>query len=104
MSDTPKTVCKAHEIETGKAKIIHIDDQSIAVFRLGDKEFSAIDNTCPHAGGSLGEGYLDGAIVTCPWHGWQFNVKTGACETVPQDRIRHYKAKRDGDDILVQLS
>lgn len=40
-------------------------------------EFFVIDGICPHAGGPLGEGVLDGHIVTCPWHGWQFDVKSG---------------------------
>ncbi|MBT4865448.1 MAG: Rieske 2Fe-2S domain-containing protein, partial [Planctomycetaceae bacterium] len=42
-----------------------------------DGEFHALDGVCPHAGGPLGEGGLSGNIVTCPWHGWQFDVTTG---------------------------
>lgn len=43
-----------------------------------DGEFHVIDGICPHAGGPLGKGILSGSIVTCPWHGWQFDVQTGA--------------------------
>ncbi len=51
-------------------------DQIVALFRVGD-QFYALDGICPHAGGPLGEGALCGQIVTCPWHGWQFDVTTG---------------------------
>ena len=48
-----------------------------AAYRV-DGEFHVIDGICPHAGGPLGKGKLSGSIVTCPWHGWQFDVQTGA--------------------------
>jgi nitrite reductase/ring-hydroxylating ferredoxin subunit len=51
-------------------------DRVIALFNVGG-EFFALDGVCPHQGGPLGEGELCGAIVTCPWHGWQFDVRTG---------------------------
>jgi nitrite reductase/ring-hydroxylating ferredoxin subunit len=47
-----------------------------AVYNV-DGEFHVLDGVCPHAGGPLGKGMLQGGIVTCPWHGWQFDVKTG---------------------------
>lgn len=42
-----------------------------------DGKFYVIDGICPHAGGPLGKGAVSGSIVTCPWHGWQFDVQTG---------------------------
>jgi nitrite reductase (NADH) small subunit len=74
----------------------------IAVYRVGDDYF-AMDGICPHAGGPLGAGSLDGCVVTCPWHGWQFDVTTGAhCLS---DRIRQttYPVRIEGDDICVEL-
>ena len=41
-------------------------------------ELHCLDGICPHAGGPLGQGALSGDIITCPWHEWQFNCKTGA--------------------------
>lgn len=74
----------------------------IALFNV-DGEIYALDGVCPHAGGPLGKGTLNGAIATCPWHGWQFDVKTGRhCLT---DAIRQPKFPveiRDGE-IYVEL-
>ncbi|MDA7980185.1 MAG: Rieske 2Fe-2S domain-containing protein [Pirellulales bacterium] len=52
------------------------EDRIIAVFNVGG-EYYALDGVCPHQGGPLGEGTLQGCVVTCPWHGWQFDVRDG---------------------------
>lgn len=56
----------------------------IALFKVDGKVF-ALENSCPHMGGPLGEGDLEGCVVTCPWHGWQFDVTTGECANMPGD-------------------
>lgn len=53
-----------------------VGEQIVALFNV-DGEFFAIDGVCPHQGGPLAQGELTGCLVTCPWHGWQFDVKTG---------------------------
>jgi nitrite reductase (NADH) small subunit len=71
------------EIPLGKSKVATLPDGSeIALFNVGGKIY-ALDNSCPHMGGPLGEGEIDDCIVTCPWHGWQFNVADGACINMP---------------------
>lgn len=50
--------------------------RDIAVFNVAGR-FYAIDNSCPHQGGPLAEGWIDGTIVTCPWHAWCFDVTSG---------------------------
>lgn len=52
-------------------------DRIVALFCV-DGEYHALDGVCPHQGGPLGKGNLEGCVVTCPWHGWQFDVTTGA--------------------------
>ena len=60
------------------ALVVDAADQTIfAAFNV-DGEYRVIDGICPHAGGPLGQGTLSGSIVTCPWHGWQFDVESGA--------------------------
>jgi nitrite reductase (NADH) small subunit len=54
----------------------------VALFRTADG-FYALDGICPHQGGPLGRGLLEGCTVTCPWHGWQFDVTTGKHRTIP---------------------
>jgi nitrite reductase/ring-hydroxylating ferredoxin subunit len=50
--------------------------QVVALFNV-DGQFYALDGVCPHQGGPLGQGALEGCVITCPWHGWQFDVRTG---------------------------
>jgi nitrite reductase (NADH) small subunit len=52
------------------------DDRVVALFNV-DGQLYALDGVCPHQGGPLGKGALNGAVVTCPWHGFQFDVRTG---------------------------
>lgn len=94
-------VAKLSAIPVGGAVTVIVGDRKVAIFRIKDREVCAVDNTCPHQGAPLAEGYLDGTTVTCPWHAWEFDVRTGACKTVPQDRIKSYKIKLEGDDILI---
>ncbi|HTQ38265.1 MAG TPA: Rieske 2Fe-2S domain-containing protein [Pirellulales bacterium] len=64
-------------------------ERMIALFNVAG-EFFALDGVCPHQGGPLGEGQLSGCIVTCPWHGWQFDVRSGQHQlnrTVMQPRF-----------------
>lgn len=95
-------VAKASEIPVGGAKIVTVGDRQVAIFKVKEGELYAITNTCPHQGAPLGEGYLDKYTLTCPWHAWEFNIRTGACETVPSDRIKSYKLKLAGDDVLIE--
>ncbi len=77
---------KLSEFPPGSRLTVELDDtgREIALFNI-DGELFALDNTCPHAGGPLGEGTLQGDIVLCPWHGWKFNVRTGQCLKNPVD-------------------
>ena len=70
------SVASFDDFPDGAGREFTITDRIVAVFRQGD-ELWAIDGICPHAGGPLAEGALNGCIVTCPWHGWQFDVLTG---------------------------
>jgi len=70
------TVATVEEIPPGIGRTVEVQGVWIALFNV-DGSFYAVDNTCPHAGGPLGEGHLDGHVVECPWHGWRYNVQTG---------------------------
>jgi nitrite reductase (NADH) small subunit len=60
----------------GSSREVVVGEQVVALFNV-EGSFYALDGICPHQGGPLGEGELTGCIVTCPWHGWQFDVGTG---------------------------
>lgn len=89
-------------LEPGKIIEIIIAGRAIAVARVG-AEFHAISNTCAHAEGPLGEGTLDGHVVACPYHGWQYDVRDGSCLTNPQVRVASFPIQVVGDAVCVKL-
>jgi nitrite reductase/ring-hydroxylating ferredoxin subunit len=77
-------------------------DRVIAVFNV-EGTLSALDGVCPHQGGPLGDGELCGTIVTCPWHGWQFDVRTGQHQLNPRIAQPRYNVRVEDERILVDL-
>lgn len=72
----------------------------VALFNVGGS-FHAVSNVCLHRGGPIGEGTLDGPIVTCPLHGWEYDVRTGKNVSNPLARLRTYAVRVEADDVLV---
>ena len=66
-------------------------------------QFSVMDNVCPHRGGPLGTGVIDGAKLICPWHGWQFDPATGKAIQVPGAGVRVYPLTIEGDDVFIEI-
>ena len=73
-----------------------------ALFNAGG-QFYAIDNSCRHRGGPLGEGDLMGTTVVCPWHGWEYNVTNGENIDDPSVKVACFAVRVDGDDILLEV-
>jgi nitrite reductase (NADH) small subunit len=90
------------DVAPGSGMVAEVNGQAVAVFNV-DGTYYAMDNTCVHRGGPLGEGELEGEVVTCPWHAWQFNVKTGVSVNNPSASVKTYPVKVEGSDIKVQL-
>jgi nitrite reductase (NADH) small subunit len=95
-------VASISELEVGSCKTVEVNGKVIALFNVGGKVF-ALDNTCLHQGGPLGEGLLEGEIVTCPWHFWEFNVRTGEKVGDPSVRVATYPVQIEGDGIKVAV-
>ncbi len=95
-------VASVAEIAEGTGKPIKVGETTIALFNVGGK-FYAINNTCLHRGGPLGEGDLDGSVVTCPWHGWFYDVTTGCYMEDESKRLACYAVKVEGDSVLVEV-
>jgi nitrite reductase (NADH) small subunit len=64
---------------------------------------SALDNGCPHRQGPLGQGWLEGEAVVCPWHSWAFNAKTGLAEYPANERVYVIPLRVEGEDVLVDV-
>ena len=92
------TVAKLSELDPGIAKAVEVNGKAIAVFNVNGKIF-ATDNTCLHQGGPLGEGMLEGNVVTCPWHMWQYNVCTGENLEDSLLKLETYPVQVEGGDI-----
>jgi len=95
-------VASVTEVPPGTGREVMAGNQVVALFNV-DGKFYALDGICPHAGGPLGEGELQGTVVTCPWHGWQFDVTTG--QHCLNARLTHQTlvVRVEGDDILVEV-
>ena len=91
-------VAKLNEMPPGAAREFQADGKVIALFNVDGKIY-ALDNTCLHRGGPLGQGVLEQEVVTCPWHGWQFNVTSGESVFNEQIKVQTYDVKVEGDDI-----
>ena len=96
-------VAQTGELPAGTGKVVQADGRAIALFNV-EGTFYAIDNTCTHRGGPLGEGALSGDTVECPLHGAHFNVKTGAVTNPPaRAGVRSFPVKIEGNDVLVEV-
>ena len=95
-------VAKKSQLEPSRGTIVEVEGNSIALFDINGK-VHAIKNVCPHATGPVGEGSLEGTVVTCPWHGWEFDVVSGASQMNPEIKVETYPVKVEGDDIFVEI-
>jgi nitrite reductase/ring-hydroxylating ferredoxin subunit len=90
-------------IPSGEGIVVEVGGKAIALFNCEGK-FYAIDNSCVHRGGPLGEGPIEGTVVVCPWHGWEFDVVSGACINNPKAKISTYPVRVEGENLLVDLT
>jgi len=93
---------KKAEVPPGTMAELQLDGRQIALANV-DGRFYAIDNTCLHRGGPLGQGTLEGKIVTCPWHGWPYDVTNGKTVMNPAVGVACYAVEVRGDDIFVDI-
>lgn len=93
-------VASTADIPEGEGRAFDVNGKTVAVFNSGGK-FYAIDNECKHQGGPLGEGELEGTVVTCPLHAWTYDVTTGESPDDPDCKIDCFEVKVEGDDLLV---
>jgi nitrite reductase (NADH) small subunit len=91
------------ELPPGSAKEVEHDGRVYAIFNV-DGALLAIDGICPHQGGPLAEGYVEGTCVTCPWHGWEFDLRTGTMPSGSRIKQPVYEVKVEGRDVLVSVA
>ncbi|MEX2158961.1 MAG: non-heme iron oxygenase ferredoxin subunit [Dehalococcoidia bacterium] len=99
-----KSVAKVDELAPGELKQIELEDGSQICLANVSGTYYAIGGECTHMGGPLGEGELDGNIVTCPWHSGEFDVTTGEVKgPPPEENAPTYDVRVEGKEIQVGL-
>lgn len=93
---------KAADVAAGTVREVQLGATKIALANVGGS-FYAINGTCLHRGGPLGQGHLEGKTVTCPWHGWQFDVTTGKAIMNPSTGVACYATEVRGDEVYVDV-
>jgi 3-phenylpropionate/trans-cinnamate dioxygenase ferredoxin component len=96
-------VATTEELADQPAKVVELEGQKIALFRV-DGAFYAMSDTCAHRGGPLSEGTVEGTEVTCPWHGAKFDLRTGGVLGLPaRHGVRGYPVRVTGTDVEIEV-
>ena len=100
----PEFVTIAHkdELKPGECKVVEANERTFALYNISGA-FYVTDNVCGHKGGPLGDGELDEQVVTCPWHGWEYNVITGENTSDSSSRIETFQVQVQDDEIQIKV-
>ena len=90
------------EMSDGRVRTVTVDGRSIALCRVGDR-YGALDNHCPHQGGPLGEGSIEGGLLRCPWHGYDYDPLTGRPPEGFSDAPPCFATEVRADGVYVEL-
>jgi len=96
-------VLKVDDVAKDFGKTIRIGELEIALFRLKNGKFHAIENRCPHRGGVLVEGMVSGQHVFCPMHDWKIDVTTGKVQEPDHGCVKTFEIEVEGDDVYLLL-
>ena len=98
-----RKVAETKDLPPGGALAVDVEGLRLALFNI-DGTYYAIEDTCPHSGGPLSEGDVEGTQVTCPWHGACFNLTDGSVLSPPADEdVASYRVEVEGNDIKVEM-
>ena len=97
-----KIARRAELPEEGKVREFKAGSRMFCVACV-DGEYFALDNVCLHLGGPLGQGVIHKGKIVCPWHGWEFDARTGQLGKDPGNKIATYVLKIEGEDVLVEV-
>lgn len=112
------SIAKAEEIPPGSRKVLSVAGREIGVFNLGGSYY-ALRNICPHRSAPLCQGRIrplitspgvtqidrerEGEILKCPWHQWEFDIKTGEALYDEKMRVKTYDVRLEGDEVVLYL-
>jgi nitrite reductase/ring-hydroxylating ferredoxin subunit len=96
-------VASVADVRPGEGRVVEAGGQALALFNV-EGRFYAIANACPHRGGPLGEGDLEGRVVMCPWHAWRWDVTSGANINNPAVKVASFPVSVDNGEVFIDLS
>lgn len=99
---TYRKVAEVADVPRNAGVKVSVDGEEIALFNLNG-DFFAINVLCPHRGASLSEGFLEQDKVFCPWHCFDFNLKTGECKVASHLQVATYPVEVEGGGVFVLL-
>jgi nitrite reductase/ring-hydroxylating ferredoxin subunit len=97
-----QTVARVEDVPPGSLACVQAGDQDLALARIGD-DFYVTQGHCLHLEGPLCEGHLDGHVLTCPWHGWQYDVRTGENEFDRAIQLETFEVRVEDGEVKVAL-
>jgi nitrite reductase (NADH) small subunit len=96
------TVARVEDLPPGTVTTVRAGDEEIALAHV-DGGFYATQAACIHLQGPLGEGLLEGSVLICPWHGWQYDVRTGENEFDRAIQLRTYEVRVEDGEVKVAV-
>ena len=90
------------DLPPGQGAEVTVGGLAVAIFNVNGT-FHALTGRCPHRGGPLGQGFVDGAQVSCPWHNWTFDVATGENVASAELKVARYEVKVEDGKVWVHL-
>lgn len=95
-------IAEKGQLQAAGQLIVQTPDGRRLALYLVDGQIYALNNACPHMGGPLGEGQVEDGIITCPWHGWQFEIATGCCINMPGDDVEKIEVIEKNNDLFIR--
>lgn len=102
MTETWKHACPLAKLADGEPFGVKLGERNVALYKVDDEVF-ATDNICSHAFALLSDGFLDGHVIECPFHGGMFNVRSGRCEAGGYNDIRTFQVDLRDGEVYVNL-
>lgn len=96
-------IARVSDFNTTRMRTFRVLARPVAVFKEPDGGFRAIEMSCKHQNADLSGGCIQGDEVTCPWHGWKYNIRTGACLWGGETALRPYRVKVEGEDLYLSI-
>lgn len=98
----PQRIAAASDLPPGARKCLEVAGRQITLLNV-DGTLHALENNCPHRGGPVGEGEVERGVITCPWHGWSFDLATGQGTENRAAVIPVFPCRIEGSDLVIEI-